>query len=322
VRSRRAGLLLTAVLLLPGCGTSFVDTLAAERSPAPQQPTATPSDGDCAGRAEPDPDRPVVELDFRLADDLRSVTGTETVVCTPDLPTGELILRLVPTAPTLPRPATAWSWTPQVETTSPAAATRTREPRVRRSVRRPAGRPARRRRGDRGGPRLHAHARRGRVRAGGCGRLGVRGRLGPRDPFVDLPGETATSPAAHQHPRLGARGAHRPHDRRPGRALRAAGRPPHLVVGRTGRPGRERRGGRVRHRERQRGRGRGDDRRAARCGRPGLRAHRVDAGGDRRTRGRLRPLPVRDAHRAAAARRRRRREPGFSRPCGADAASG
>jgi hypothetical protein len=97
VRSRRAGLLLGAVLLLPGCGTSFVDTLAAERSPAPQQPTATPSDGDCAGRAEPD--RPVVELDFRPADDLRTVTGSETVVFTPDLPTGEPVLRLVPNGP-------------------------------------------------------------------------------------------------------------------------------------------------------------------------------------------------------------------------------
>jgi peptidase M1-like protein len=99
VRSRRAGLLLGAVLLLPGCGSSFVDTLAAERSPAPQQPPATPSEGDCAGRAEPDPDRPVVGLDFRLADDLRTVTGTETVVFTPDLPTGELVFRLVPNGP-------------------------------------------------------------------------------------------------------------------------------------------------------------------------------------------------------------------------------
>jgi Peptidase family M1 domain len=99
VRSRRAALLLGAALLLPGCGTSFVDTLAAERPPAPQPPTATPSDGDCTGRARPDPDRPVVGLDFRLADDLRTVTGTETVVFTPDLPTGELVFRLVPNSP-------------------------------------------------------------------------------------------------------------------------------------------------------------------------------------------------------------------------------
>ncbi len=50
-------------------------------------------------RAEPDPDRPVVELDLRLDDDLRTVTGTGTVVFTPDLPTDELVFRLVPNGP-------------------------------------------------------------------------------------------------------------------------------------------------------------------------------------------------------------------------------
>jgi aminopeptidase N len=37
----------------------------------------------------------VVALDFRLEDDLRTVTGTQTVVLTPDRPTGELVFRLL-----------------------------------------------------------------------------------------------------------------------------------------------------------------------------------------------------------------------------------
>ena len=96
--TRRIGLALAAaVLLLPGCGTSFVDTLAAERSPTTAPPPQ--AEGDCATRAEPDPDRPVVDLDLRLDDDRRTVTGTQTVVFTPDLPTGELVFRLVPNGP-------------------------------------------------------------------------------------------------------------------------------------------------------------------------------------------------------------------------------
>jgi Peptidase family M1 domain len=98
VSTRRTGLALAAaVLLLPGCGTSFVDTLAAERSPTTAPPPQP--DGDCATRAEPDPDRPVVDLDLRLDDDRRTVTGTQTVVFTPDLPTDELVFRLVPNGP-------------------------------------------------------------------------------------------------------------------------------------------------------------------------------------------------------------------------------
>jgi hypothetical protein len=101
VSVRRAGLALAAtLLLLPGCGASFVDTLAAEGQPAPaQEPAGTRSGGGCQVRAEPDPMRPVVGLDFRLDDDLRTVTGTETVVFTPDLPTDELVFRLVPNGP-------------------------------------------------------------------------------------------------------------------------------------------------------------------------------------------------------------------------------
>ncbi|MGR7023985.1 M1 family aminopeptidase [Geodermatophilus sp. URMC 62] len=91
-----------ALLLLTGC-TSFAQTLAAERDAAgrgaaPSSP-AGDQEGCPGGRAEPDPDRPVVDLDFRLSDDLRRVTGTETVVFTPDVATGEMVFRLVPNGP-------------------------------------------------------------------------------------------------------------------------------------------------------------------------------------------------------------------------------
>jgi hypothetical protein len=93
-RARGGAGLLAAVLLLSGC-TSFVDTLTPAASPASPGNGA----GSCDERAEPDPDRPWIALDFRLADDLRTVTGTETVVFTPDLPVEELVFRLVPNGP-------------------------------------------------------------------------------------------------------------------------------------------------------------------------------------------------------------------------------
>ncbi|MBJ7451903.1 MAG: peptidase M1 [Blastococcus sp.] len=101
MRTRRAAVVTTAALLLSGC-TSFASTVTdadppAASSPAPREPAAA----GCDERAEPDPDRPEIALDFRLADDLRTVTGTETVVFTPDLPVDELVFRLVPNAPEL-----------------------------------------------------------------------------------------------------------------------------------------------------------------------------------------------------------------------------
>ncbi|MGY1712908.1 M1 family aminopeptidase [Geodermatophilus sp. SYSU D01106] len=105
---RRAALA-AAVLLVSGC-TSFSETVAAEDAPsaaAPSDPAPT-DDGDGSGdgdascpapRAEPDPDRPVVDLSFRLSEDLRTVTGTETVVFTPDEDTDEMVFRLVPNGP-------------------------------------------------------------------------------------------------------------------------------------------------------------------------------------------------------------------------------
>jgi hypothetical protein len=83
---------LSAVALLAGC------TGPAPVAAAPA--TTTPAPGACpAGRAAPDPDRPVVDLAFSLGEDRRTVTGSETVVFTPDLPTAELVFRLVPNSP-------------------------------------------------------------------------------------------------------------------------------------------------------------------------------------------------------------------------------
>jgi hypothetical protein len=85
---RRWALAGGAVLLLAGCTSS-----------AEQRATTGAAPACPAGRAAPAPDRPVVDLDFRLADDLRTVTGTETVTFTPDLPITDMWFRLVPNAP-------------------------------------------------------------------------------------------------------------------------------------------------------------------------------------------------------------------------------
>ena len=106
---RRTAVAAAGLLLLSGC-TSFADTVAggevpdaapAPEPPAPETPApGTPAEPLCpADRAAPDPDRPVIALDFRLEDDLRTVIGTQTVVFTPDLPTRELVFRLLPNTP-------------------------------------------------------------------------------------------------------------------------------------------------------------------------------------------------------------------------------
>jgi hypothetical protein len=90
---RRA--VLVALLLTAGC--SSVPEAA---EPAPSAAAPSGGTGGCpAERATPDPDRPVVDLEFTLADDLRTVTGTETVVFTADTATDELVFRLVPNGP-------------------------------------------------------------------------------------------------------------------------------------------------------------------------------------------------------------------------------
>jgi hypothetical protein len=98
VTVRRSAVLLTAGLLT-GC-TSFADGDPARVAEAPAPVEAPADPGACpTERAEPDPDRPEIGYDFRLSDDLRTVTGRETVVFTPDVPTDEVVFRLVPNAP-------------------------------------------------------------------------------------------------------------------------------------------------------------------------------------------------------------------------------
>src|SRR3982751_2404974 len=93
---RRVLIPLAALLLTAGCDAASPEAEA----PAAASPAPSTDPGGCPSqRAEPDPDRPVVDLDFFLDEDLRTVTGTETVVFTPDLPTDELVFRLVPNGP-------------------------------------------------------------------------------------------------------------------------------------------------------------------------------------------------------------------------------
>ncbi|TFV76918.1 peptidase M1 [Blastococcus sp. CT_GayMR19] len=94
---RRAVLAAAGVVLLSSGCTSFADTVADRRTADAAAETPAPL---CpADRAAPDPDRPVIGLDFRLEDDLRTVTGTQSVAFTPDRPTGELVFRLLPNTP-------------------------------------------------------------------------------------------------------------------------------------------------------------------------------------------------------------------------------
>jgi hypothetical protein len=96
--ARRLLIAAAGVLLLSGC-TSFAETVTVQDAP----PTASArqgGEGGCpAERAQPDPHRPAVTLDYRLEDDRVTVTGTETVVFTPDRRVQELVFRLVPNGP-------------------------------------------------------------------------------------------------------------------------------------------------------------------------------------------------------------------------------
>jgi hypothetical protein len=104
MRPGRLAVLVAGALLLPGC-TSFADTVtstsAAGSSGEPgASPSPAPGGDSCpSSPAAPDPDRPEVDLRFRLADDGGTVTGTETVDFTPDLDVDELVFRLVPNGP-------------------------------------------------------------------------------------------------------------------------------------------------------------------------------------------------------------------------------
>ena len=195
---------------------------------------------------------------MRLEDDLATVTGTETVVFTPDLDTDELVFRLVPNAPDS---AAAGNRLEVDEVTGDDVAGGGYED---------AGA------GDPGG--LYVVELDGELAAGESTEVeltftltlgkGTFDRVGTddgvswwasgapllawepgtgwaRDPFVGILGETATSTAADGRPDgVGARGPHGADDRRPGGALGARRRPAHLDLDRAG-GARRQRGGRA-----------------------------------------------------------------------------
>ncbi|HEY6744711.1 MAG TPA: M1 family aminopeptidase [Mycobacteriales bacterium] len=110
-RAARLGAALAGLALAAGCSSpAGGPLLATHRSSAVAgsgSPAASGSPGAPGARdacptsyAAPDPDRPRITLAFDLADDLRSVRGTEDVVFTPDLPVREVVFRL--TANTAP----------------------------------------------------------------------------------------------------------------------------------------------------------------------------------------------------------------------------
>ncbi len=99
-RPLRYGCALVVGLLLAGCGAA-PDGVGFPPDPSTNEAQETPADeGACpAERAVPADDRPVVSLEFTLAENLRIVTGSETVTFTPDLPTDELVFQLIPNSP-------------------------------------------------------------------------------------------------------------------------------------------------------------------------------------------------------------------------------
>ena len=98
-RPARAAVLVAAALVLPGC-TSFTEALDAATPTATSSPDEAPEPIGAAAcpaqRAEPDPNRPRIAYEFSIDDALQTLTGTESVTFTPDLPTDELVFRLVP----------------------------------------------------------------------------------------------------------------------------------------------------------------------------------------------------------------------------------
>lgn len=97
---RGAALLLTAALTAACSGTAGSGTYLDDRGTRADGPSGSGPAGCPTAYAAPDPDRPRIRLAFDLAEDLRTVTGTEDVTFTPDRPVTELVFRLTPnTAP-------------------------------------------------------------------------------------------------------------------------------------------------------------------------------------------------------------------------------
>ena len=100
-RTSLVALLVAVLALLAGCsGHGIVSPAFADPVPPARQAEPVPP-------AQPSPQRPVVSLAFDVASDLRSATGREDVVVTPDLPTCELVFRATPNKPTAARTGSA-----------------------------------------------------------------------------------------------------------------------------------------------------------------------------------------------------------------------
>jgi hypothetical protein len=92
----------TALLAAGGCSThhsaTFIGPSGAGSGSASEPPGAA-ADPCPATRIDPDPHRPKITLAFDLAAGLGTVTGTEHVEFTPDLPVRELVFRLTANTP-------------------------------------------------------------------------------------------------------------------------------------------------------------------------------------------------------------------------------
>lgn len=87
-------------LLLAGCAPAPEGLSFPPDPPSADSDDPAPADEQCPSNAvAPAEDRPVIALEFSLAENLRIVTGSETLTFTPDLPTEELVFRLVPNSP-------------------------------------------------------------------------------------------------------------------------------------------------------------------------------------------------------------------------------
>lgn len=86
-------------LVLTGC-SPVPEGIVFPPQPASADPDVAVEDEACPAEAvAPPQDRPVIALEFSLAENLRIVTGTETLTFSPDLPTEELVFRLIPNSP-------------------------------------------------------------------------------------------------------------------------------------------------------------------------------------------------------------------------------
>lgn len=101
VRVTVAGVCLL-LLSAAGCDPESKEaTPSPPTSSLPASPNGTPAD--CRSTyAAPDPHRPVLVLSFDLSADRRTVTGTESIRFTPDLPVTELVFRMWPNGESAP----------------------------------------------------------------------------------------------------------------------------------------------------------------------------------------------------------------------------